>query len=121
MKKYCVIWTFVIIFPLMVEAQWSNDPSVNTTVVEKAGSNVLPKVATCLNGDSYISWFSAGADLNFHVLMQLYDKNGYRKWTNDLVVSAHPTMTWVSDYNLIVDDEGNTVLVNQFDKGGVKT
>jgi hypothetical protein len=97
----------------MVEGQWSNDPSVNTTVVETTSSNVLPKVATCLNGDSYISWFSAGADLNFHVLLQLYDKNGYRKWTNDLVVSDHPTMTWVSDYNMIVDDEGNAVLVNQ--------
>ena len=113
MKKLYVILVMVILFPLLVMSQWSNNPSINTTLIDTTGWNILPKVATCLNGDSYISWFSAIGDLNFHVLMQKYDKDGYRKWTNDLVVSAHPTMTWVSDYNLIVDDEGNAVLVNQ--------
>jgi len=113
MKKYYFFLAIVILLPLMVSAQWSTNPSVNTTVMESKGSNVLPKVATCLNGDTYISWFSASADMNFHVLMQLYDKNGYKKWANDLVVSTHPTMSWVTDYNLIVDDEGNAVLVNQ--------
>ena len=113
MKKHFLILILMILFPLMVISQWSHNPSVNTNLIDTTGWNVLSKVATCLNGDSYISWFSADEDLNFHVLMQRYDKNGYRKWPNNLIVSAYPTMSWVSDYNLIVDDDGNAVLVNQ--------
>ena len=113
MKNWKIIFNTLILLPLSVMSQWSHDPAVNTNLIDTTGWNILPKVATCANGDSYISWFSAIGDFNFHVLMQKYDKNGYRKWTNDLVVSANPTMTWVSDYNMIVDDEGNAVLVNQ--------
>jgi len=113
MRKHQLIFSTIILFPLPAISQWSHNPSVNTRLIDSTGWNVLPKIATCLSGYSYIAWFSAIGDLNFHVMMQRFDKNGYRKWANDLVVSAHPTMTWVSDYNMIVDDEGNAVLVTQ--------
>ncbi len=88
-----------------IQAQWSTDANVNNLVGGIAGDDVIPQVATTTDGHTYISWFSLEGG-NYNVRMQLFDVNGNALWQpGGLLVSSHPSMTWLTDYSLTVDKE----------------
>jgi hypothetical protein len=112
--KNIAIPGLVTLSPLMNYAQWSPDPAENTMVRDTIGLIVVPHVATAGGGDTYISWYSATEELRFDVCMQHFDSQGNKLWgENGLVLSAHETDTWVTDYSLAVDHEGCAVLATQ--------
>ncbi|MBC8319712.1 MAG: T9SS type A sorting domain-containing protein [Bacteroidetes bacterium] len=115
MKKRMFTYLMFVCFPILLFAQWSIDPSVNTKIIDTIGEQVLPKVAVNSdNGESYISWFSEFGDQQFDVYMQRLDVNGNSLWDADgLLISNHPTMSWVTDYDLVIDNDGCAVLVTQ--------
>ena len=71
-------------------------------------NSILPKIATCSNGNSYISWYTANSE-TYSAYLQLIDSEGNKLWSNDLLVSNYPTDTWVTDYSLTVDNENNCI------------
>ncbi len=100
---------FVLILPIISKAQFTCDFSVNTKFTDVSETNILPKIASCSNGNSYISWYTANAE-TYSANLQLIDSNGNKLWSNDLLVSNYPTDTWVTDYSLTVDNQNNCIL-----------
>ena len=85
--------------------QWSNDPAVNNLISEMSGEQTLPKVATHPGGITYISWFS-NDNGNYNVRLQKLDVNGSPQWPeNGILVSGHPSDTWITDYDMTVDND----------------
>ncbi len=74
---------------------------------------ILRDIRLCLSspltpqtGTGYISWFSASDGWQFDVYMNKIDKDGNLHWGEEgLLISDNPTDTWVTDYDLIIDDE----------------
>jgi hypothetical protein len=101
------------VMPALVFAQWSNDPNQNTPIGAAAGEQAIPKVAVYESGTSYISWFSQEAG-NYNVRLQKLDILGNKMWADEgLLVSSHPAMTWLTDWDLAVDYSGYAILVFQ--------
>jgi len=112
---------FVLLFLLsqMAQAQWVDDPAVNTLVNANFGSHYVPKIALNQDGSYYISWWGGTSNINMN--LALFSHDGFSFWDQALVVSSHPQNTWVDDYNLVADHEGNAVLVfSDVRNGGVK-
>ncbi len=115
MKKFTFVLLSIFLLPFLLNAQWSSDPAENTMIVDTIGEQVIPKVVVnASNGESYISWFSEFDDLNYDVYMQRLDVNGNKLWAEDgLLISNHTTMSWVTDYDLVIDNDGCAILVTQ--------
>ena len=115
MKKKIFTYLMLICFPFLLFAQWSDDPSLNTEIIDTIGEQILPKVVVNAdNGESYISWFSKFDNLNYDVYMQRLDADGNKLWAeNGLLISNNTTDTWVTDYDLVIDNDGCAVLVTQ--------
>jgi len=122
MKNLLFLFSLIlggILSPGLTMAQWSDDPYENLKVRDTAGMIVVPHIAADPQGNSYISWYSAIGDLNFDVYLQYFNKHGVKQWPEPgLLVSNHETFSWVSDYGLVVDQEGSAVLVTQDQRDG---
>ena len=116
-----ILTLIVVLFPLLLNAQWSNDPSVNTPIMVGSDSYVQPKVVIGPDGGSYISWFSEESGTHdFYVYLQRLDVHGNKLWDEDgLLVSNHPTDSWTTDYGLAMDQAGNAVIVNRDQRTGL--
>ena len=109
MKKYFLI-SILLIFN-SVFAQWSTDPNVNLMICDVAGEQALAKIAMTSDGGCYISWFDTRSGA-YNVYLQRLDPLGYKLWApNGLLISNNPQDTWITDYNLICDQNNNAVLV----------
>lgn len=115
MKKRIFTYLMFVCFPFLLFAQWTDNPALNTVIMDTIGEQVLPKVVVNAdNGESYISWFSEFEDYQYDVYMQRLDVNGNKLWVEDgLLISNHETMTWVTDYDLVIDNDGCAILVTQ--------
>lgn len=120
MKNSISFILFFLLIPLWSFSQWTSNVEENTVIYDDANDHVLPKVAVNpSNGESYISWFSTYMSSQFDVYMQRLDADGYKLWADDgLLISDHPTWTWVTDYDLKIDNEGNAILVTQDERTG---
>ncbi|MHC1706874.1 MAG: hypothetical protein AB9842_05050 [Bacteroidales bacterium] len=119
----CKVLVFLIIGIFTgssASAQWSADPYSNTVILDEPGQQqVIPKIAINQDGKTYLSWFSSNANNQFNVYMQLLDAGGNKLWAETgLLISDHPTMSWVTDYSLTTDQDGNAILVNQDKRTG---
>jgi hypothetical protein len=121
-KKYTFSGITIILSLLAISisnAQWSYDPMENLEVRDTTGWFVVPHVAACPSGESYISWYSATEGLRFDVYLQRFDVNGNKLWDeNGLLISDNPTETWVSDYSLVLDQDNCAILITQDQRDG---
>ncbi len=109
MKKYFLV-SILLIFK-SVFAQWSTDPNVNLMICDVAGEQALAKIAMTSDGGCYISWFDTRSGA-YNVYLQRLDPLGYKLWApNGLLISNNPQDTWLTDYDLICDQNNNAVLV----------
>ncbi|MBE0647828.1 MAG: T9SS type A sorting domain-containing protein [Bacteroidales bacterium] len=100
-------------------SQWSTSPLVNNQVTFMPGDQTQCYVATHPNGNTFISWFSAEAGGNYYPRIQLYDIEGNQQWANDgLLVSNHPSMTWITDYDMTVSSDGGCIIAFQDTRTG---
>jgi hypothetical protein len=117
MKKLFIFLSVLLpgaILPVASSAQWSDNPAENTQVRDTLGMLVVPHVASCESGDTYISWYSATQELRFDVYLQRFDAAGNKLWDDKgLMISDHETDTWVTDYSLAIDHEGSAILAIQ--------
>lgn len=93
----------------MTYGQWVNDPSQNTIINSSFGAHYVPKVIVGPSGDYFFSWYGGGANLNMNLTHT--NHKGIKTWSSDMVLSAHPQNSWVDDYTMISDLEGNAIIV----------
>ena len=109
MKKYLLISILLLFKPVF--AQWSTDPNTNLMICDVAGEQALAKIAMTSDGGCYISWFDTRSGA-YNVYLQRLDPLGYKIWAPDgLLISNHPQDSWITDYDLICDQNDNAVLV----------
>ncbi len=108
-----IILVTACLFTAALTAQWSDDPGSNTAVAVLNGSQAIPKVGIGPNGDVYIGFFSNETGL-YDVRLQRYDSAGNAMWEeNGIIVSDHPSMTWLTDWDMTVDQQNNAILTFQ--------
>ncbi|MFC2101662.1 FlgD immunoglobulin-like domain containing protein [Bacteroidota bacterium] len=100
-------------------AQWSTSSLVNNQVTFMSGDQTQCYVATHPNGTTFISWFSSEAGGNYYPRIQKFDIQGNQQWANDgLLVSNHPSMTWITDYDMMVSSDGACIIAFQDTRNG---
>ena len=118
MKKRSYLILYLLFIPVLLFAEWSSNPAQNFAVCDLAGSQAVPKIATSLNGDTYISWFSNEFG-NYDVRLQRFDVYGNELWAhNGIIISNHPSMTWLTDWDMTVDETNHSVLTFQDIRNG---
>lgn len=111
MKKLLTL--IYLILSVSVIAQWSNNADQNLKITSLIGDQVLPKVRLAPNGDYYVGYFSI-ENGNYNVRLQRFDNNGNMLWPeNGLLISSHPSMTWLTDWDMAVDQTNHAILVWQ--------
>jgi hypothetical protein len=92
-------------------AQWSTNPAINNIICNLSGEQAIPKVATCLNGDTYIGYFSSEGG-NYNVRLQRLDVQGNLLWAaNGILISNNPQETWLTDWDMTCDNANHAILV----------
>jgi len=93
-------------------AEWPDDPAVNLAIAGYGdGEQVVPKIAAAPDGGCYVGWYDNARAGNYDVYLQRLDAAGVEQWAHDgLCVSAHPQNSWVTDWDLICDAEGNAIV-----------
>jgi len=118
MKKLLFQIVFFLMFPLLAVSQWSTDPGINNPIITLTGEQAISKIATCPNGDSYIASFSSEGG-NYNVRMQRLDPQGNEVWeTNGMLISNHPQMSWLTDWDMTADNSNHAILTFQDIRNG---
>ena len=111
LKNSLFILILVLLLSGRVVAQWSADSLLNLAIADTIGEQVLPKIAGTSDGGCYISWFDSRSG-SYAVYMQYLNSRGEAQWTpNGLLISNHPQMSWLVDYDLTVDPNDNAIIV----------
>ena len=98
-----LLFTFVFLSAYSF-AQWSTNPAVNLAICDTTGEQALAKIGSTSDGGSYISWFDTRSG-SYNVYLQRLDPMGNKLWApKGLLVSSNPQDTWITDYDLLVDD-----------------
>jgi len=101
---------FFTAISLSLSAQWSTNPAVNNAIADMTGEQVLPKVAVCPNGNIYIAYFSNQTGF-YNVRLQKLDSQGNELWAHTgILISDHPTESWVTDWDMTADIANHAVL-----------
>ncbi|HMM12846.1 MAG TPA: T9SS type A sorting domain-containing protein [Bacteroidales bacterium] len=112
MKTSIFILLFVLVSSMAV-AQWPSDPALNIKLTNLTGEQVIPKIARSPNGNYYIGYFTL-ENGNYGVRLQLLSSQGNVLWQdNGIVVSTHPSMTWLTDWDMTADADNHAILVWQ--------
>jgi hypothetical protein len=105
----CLLAVFSM--PTGVVAQWSADPMQNLGIAVADGDQALPKIEATSDGGCYISWFDNRSG-SYCVYMQRLNALGEAQWApNGMLISDHPQMSWLVDYDMTVDQNDNAVVV----------
>jgi len=111
-KVLLFLLPLLAISPLL--ADWSQTASDPTLIAGFAGEQVIPKVSVTPDGNVYVARFDNGSG-NYDVYLQLFSQSGQPLWPQPagVQVSAFPSMTWLTDWDMDTDPEGRAVLVWQ--------
>jgi len=113
-KGYLVSITISLLLllpPMTADAQWSKDPAQNLGIGVGTGDQALPKIVETSDGGCYITWFDNRSG-DYCVYMQRLNSVGEAQFApNGMLISSHPQMTWLVDYDLTVDKDDNAVVV----------
>lgn len=113
MKRTILLALLLSIWAMMYSA-WSTDPMAPNLIAGFTGEQVIPKVAITVSGNTYVCRFDNSSG-GYRVFLNYLSHNGDALWTEPegLLVSANPSMTWLTDYDMTVDNDGNAVIVFQ--------
>ncbi len=112
MKKFLLL-AFSLFLLTGLHAQWQSNTALNTAIGVGTGDQVVTKVATHPSGISYYAWFSL-ENGNYNVRLQKTDVNGNIQFgTAGLLVSNHTSDTWITDFDMKVDNDTCAVIAFQ--------
>lgn len=109
MKK-SFYFILLVLIPLLIKAQWSNNPAENLQLTDLPGEDVISKTAICPNGDVYVGYFSSTSG-SYNVYLQRLDHQGNVLWDqNGILISDHPSMSWLTDWDMTADHENHAIM-----------
>lgn len=112
--KTLVIILAAVLFCISLFAQWSQNAAFPTHIAGGNGEQVLPKTAVTSDGSVYVCRFDNGSGANYDVYLQRLDQQGMQQWgQSGVLVSNHPSMSWLTDYDMTVDNAGNAIITFQ--------
>lgn len=118
MKKVTCSIIILLIMSLQLSAQWTPNVAVNTPIGVRSGDQVVTKCVTHPSGYTWYAWFSL-ENGNYNVRVQKTDKYGNRAFANDgLLISSNSSDTWVTDFDLAVDQDTCAIVVFQDIRAG---
>lgn len=112
MKKAALLFLFTSL-SLSIMAQWSDNAALNLQITSATTEEVIPKVALCPNGDYYIGYFTSGGS-TYNVKLQRLSNSGELLWQeNGIMISVHPSMSWLTDWDMTADADNHAILTFQ--------
>lgn len=115
MKK---LWILFVLISFGVQAQWTDDAALNTIINDDANAHYVPKVVSTPSGEYFFSWYGGAGNLDMNLAFSAHD--GTENWADDLKVSIHSQNTWVDDYTLLCDMDGNAIVIFSDTRNGNK-
>ena len=110
-RLFCICLIVYLLVSVPVYAEWSTNPNLNLQICDLTNDQVTPKIAPASDGGCYITWFDL-REGGYRVYIQRLDAAGNFQFQADgLLVSNHLQDTWITDYDLITDDQDNAVVV----------
>lgn len=99
--------------------QWPDDPLANMMICDRSGAETIPKIAATSDGGCYVCWYDNTSG-NYDVYLQRLDESGQIMWAeNGILISDNPQDSWLTDYDMTVDQEDNALIVfNDIRAGG---
>jgi hypothetical protein len=114
------LWIVFLSLSLFSYAQWTDNAGINTIINSYPGSKYVPKVVVTPEGNYFFSWYGGSGNLDMN--LAYFDHDGFEIWPNGaLKVSTHPQNSWVDDYFLAADSEGNALVVFSDIRDGTKS
>ncbi len=104
---------------LPVFGQWPENPANNLAICTASGEQTVPKIGATSDGGCFVAWYDHRGN-NYDVYIQYLDSAGVPQFAqNGLLVSNHAQDTWITDWDLTVDQNDNAILaVNDIRAGG---
>lgn len=114
-----LIFVVCLLTTVNVFAQWPDDPALNLVISNEPGEQAIAKVAATSDGGCYVSWYSNSAG-NYDMRLQRLDADGNIVWEpNGILISDHPQNSWLTDYDMTVDNEDHAILVFNDIRAGI--
>ena len=110
-RKMWVLMGLLALVAQGASAQWSSDPAVNLPIADGPGLQVVPHCATTSDGGCYVGWFDSPGSGDYKVYIQRLSPSGEEMLPhNGVLVSDHPSKTFLYDWAMITDRHDNVVL-----------
>jgi len=101
----------LLVMTVSAAAQWPADPAVNLPLADGERTQVVPHCAASADGCCWFGWYDSPGYAEYQVVLQRLDADGSASFPhNGLVISAHPSDTWVMDWALLADRDGNAIV-----------
>lgn len=113
--KGLIITVLIVLISISMFAQgWSNDPSSPNLVFGGDGEQVMPKIAIDSAGNSFMTVFDNSSG-GYQVWIQKFSPGGSPLFNlpSGNLVSSNPCDTWLTDYDLTVDQDDNALVTFQ--------
>ncbi|MBI9033671.1 MAG: T9SS type A sorting domain-containing protein [Bacteroidales bacterium] len=108
-KTFFTLLMSLVLLPIFSNAQWSSDPAENIAAATFGDNQAIPKIHADYNGNYYVAMFSN--EDNYNIRLQRLDSDGYYLWDEEgLLVSDHEQNSWISEWDMRVDNAGNCIL-----------
>ncbi|HOV16711.1 MAG TPA: T9SS type A sorting domain-containing protein [Candidatus Cloacimonadota bacterium] len=111
MRKLFFVF-ILLIASLGLFAQWSSDPSLPNQIYSGTSAQVMPKTAITQDGHTWIAWMDNTTG-NYNTFIQRLNFLGESEFTSPVLVSNHPTATWLTEWDIDSDPNGNAILCFQ--------
>lgn len=102
-----------------IPVAWSPDPAANTLLSDRPGEQVLPKIQPLADGGAYLSWYDDAAG-GYDPTLQRIDARGEAQWAAGGLQLADTGFSWVTDYDLAADADGQALLAFRDDRSGTE-
>jgi hypothetical protein len=120
-KKFNRILLIALCFGAITNAWalWPASADTSLVICDRTGQEDLGKVAVTSDGGCYISWYD-WASGNWDIYLQRLDSLGVPQWqVGGILIDGHPQESWVTDYDLAVDNTDNAIVsMNDTRTGG---
>lgn len=110
--KHLYITLLITFVWIGLYAQWSTDAAAPNLIDNTMAAQVMPKTAITPDGNTYMAWIDNSTG-GYRVYLQRLTVSGATQWTTALLVSSHPQMTWLTEWDITSDNDGNAILAFQ--------
>jgi hypothetical protein len=108
--KMAFVAVLFIVLGNSAQAQWPQNSDSNLVINDQIGAQTIPKITVTSEGGCYISWYNNTTG-NYDMYLQRLDSAGVPQWPqNGILVSNHPQDSWLTDYDMAVDNQDNAVV-----------